>query len=274
MISHPHRCIFVHIPKTAGNSVNRVFGVDWQNHKDLARYAAELPPDIFSTYFKFAIVRNPWDRLYSDYNYQRKKSRAKESKLFLFDSGGRQRDFAAWVETALAEPDFYEPRQWGGEVSSHIHRWSPQLDWISLNGTAAVDFVARMETLDRSFPTVCRRVGLPEQRLPHRNGRLHLHYSRSYDRTTRELVASYYAKDIAAFGYEFEERSLHRRYFFGTDRAHPKTVSDASSNSNRFTSAPVSKRRPLGRPPVAALIAVVVIALLLISRHRLAFSFR
>jgi hypothetical protein len=59
MISHPHRCIFVHIPKTAGNSVNRVFGVDWQNHKDLARYAAELPPDIFSTYFKFAIVRNP-----------------------------------------------------------------------------------------------------------------------------------------------------------------------------------------------------------------------
>ena len=272
MISHPHRCIFVHIPKTAGNSINRVFGVDWQNHKDLARYAAELPPDIFSAYFKCAIVRNPWDRLYSDYNYQRKKSRAKESKLFVFAADGGQRDFAAWVETALAEPDFYEPRQWGGEVSSHIHRWSPQLDWISLNGTAAVDFVARMETLDRCFPTVCRRVGLPEQRLPHRNGRLHFHYSRSYDRTTRELVASYYAKDIAAFGYEFEERSLRLRYFFGAPP--PKTASAASSNSNRFASDPVSKGRPPDRPRVAILVAVVVIVLLLLGRHRLAFAFR
>src|SRR6187402_3169911 len=130
MISHKHQCIFVHIPKTAGNSINRVFGVGWENHKDLARYHAEIPRETFERYFKFAIVRNPWDRLLSDYNYQKKKSREKASKLFMFEERGRERDFAAWVEAALSTPDFYEPERWGGEVSPHIHRWSPQVDWI------------------------------------------------------------------------------------------------------------------------------------------------
>src|SRR4051812_39230730 len=98
MISHEHRCIFVHIPKTAGNSVNRVFGIGWQDHKDLQRYHAELPAELFATYFKFAIVRNPWDRLLSDYNYQVKKSRPKDSKLLVFTVTGSKRGFAEWAE--------------------------------------------------------------------------------------------------------------------------------------------------------------------------------
>ena len=51
MISHEHQCIFVHLPKIAGNSINRVFGVGWEDHKDLARYFAELPPGLFERYF-------------------------------------------------------------------------------------------------------------------------------------------------------------------------------------------------------------------------------
>src|ERR1051325_4646004 len=103
MISHSHRCIFIHIPKTAGNSVNRVFGVGWQDHKDLQRYRDELPKETFERYFKFAVVRNPWDRLLSDYNDQLKKSRPRESKLFVYTASGAKRRFAEWVETALNE---------------------------------------------------------------------------------------------------------------------------------------------------------------------------
>lgn len=208
MISHEHRCIFVHIPKTAGNSINRVFGVGWENHKDLQRYHAETQPEAFETYFKFAIVRNPWDRLFSDYNYQKKKSREKASKLFMFSEQGRVRDFAEWVETALATPDFYEPGRWGGEVSTHVHRWSPQVDWLEVDGVSRIDYVAHLENLSLDFRTVCRRVGLPEVRLPHRNRRLHWHYSHYYDRTTRDIVANYYARDVARFGYQFERTAL------------------------------------------------------------------
>jgi hypothetical protein len=208
MISHEHRCIFIHIPKTAGNSVNRVFDIGWQDHKDLQRYHAELPPEILGRYFKFAIVRNPWDRLFSDYNYQLKKSRPADSKLFVFTAGGSRRSFAAWVEAALSAAHGIPAQKWGGEVSGHIHRWSPQFDWISLDGRLGVDFVARLEQLPADFRTVCHRLGLPPTRLPHRNRRLHWHYSHYYDRATREIVARYYARDIEEFDYEFEDTIL------------------------------------------------------------------
>jgi hypothetical protein len=204
MINHTLRCLYVHIPKTAGNSINRVFGLSWENHKDLQRYAAELPPDVLGSYFKFAIVRNPWDRLFSDYNYQRKKSRARDSKLFLHDDAGRRRNFREWVRAALGDPHRYEPGQWGGEVSPGLHRWSPQLDWITIDGRPRLDFVARMEHLPEDFAAICQALKMPAMRLPRRNRRWHGHYSWYYDDATRELVADYYARDIAVFGYRFE----------------------------------------------------------------------
>lgn len=206
MINHAHRCIYVHIPKTAGNSINRAFGSDWENHKDLRGYAAELAPANFAHYHKFAIVRNPWERIFSDYNYQKKKSRARDSKLFLFDETGRQRLFREWVRATLADPHRYEPRSWGGEVSPGIHRWSPQVDWISLDGKIAVDRILRLERLAEDFPILCKDVGLPPVKLPCRNRRLHWHYSWYYDAETRDRVAAYYAKDIEAFGYRFDSR--------------------------------------------------------------------
>ncbi len=45
-------------------------------------------------------------------------------------------------------------------------------------------------------------------RLPHRNRRLHWHYSHYYDRTTRDIVAAYYKRDIEQFGYEFDHAFL------------------------------------------------------------------
>src|SRR5271168_5383651 len=35
MLVHQYRCTFVHIPKTAGKSVQRFFGTHWQDHKDI-----------------------------------------------------------------------------------------------------------------------------------------------------------------------------------------------------------------------------------------------
>ena len=87
MIFHRYRCLSVHIPKTGGNSINRVFGIGWQDHKDLARYREER----FRAYFKFAVVRNPWERLLSDYNYQGRKSRPGSARLLVHDAEGRRR---------------------------------------------------------------------------------------------------------------------------------------------------------------------------------------
>ncbi len=208
MISHAHRCLSVHIPKTGGNRINRVFGIGWQDHKDLARYREELGAELFGAYFKFAVVRNPWDRLLSDYNYQVRKSRPGSARLLVHDAAGRRRGFAEWAREALGGGTVCRPRDWGAEVSPGIHRFSPQVNWLTVDGRLGIDHVARLETIDADLALVFRRVGLSGGRLPRRNRRFHLHYAWYYDAPTRDLVARYYADDVAAFGYRFEPGPL------------------------------------------------------------------
>lgn len=206
MLNHTARCLYIHIPKTGGNSVNRLFGVEWEDHKDLRRYSEEMPREQFESYYRFAIVRNPWERLLSDYNYQRKKSRPAASKLGLDAPYAARRSFREWAVAVLSDPHSYAPESWGGSVSRGIHRWSPQADWISLDGRLAVDRVVRMEHLPQGFRQVCADLGLPKTTLPRRNRRLHWHYSWYFDAFTRDLVADYYRKDIELFQYEFQSQ--------------------------------------------------------------------
>ncbi len=214
MIDRERRFIFVHIPKTAGSSVTNALGFEWQNHKDLARYRRELGTEEFARYFKFTIVRNPWERLLSDYCFQSRWSGRRTSKLHIHDGQGRRRNFQQWVRQVLADPFAYEARAWGGTVSKNIHRWSPQVDWITLDGAIGVDFIARMECLRTDFGKLCERIGFEVPELPRRKKIIRRHYADYYDEETRELVTAFYLRDVQAFGYVFETpppRSLWQR---------------------------------------------------------------
>src|SRR5258707_15633486 len=98
MINHQYRCIFIHIPKTGGKSVHRFFGTNWQDHKDISRYAEELTPETFTSYYKFAVVRNPWNRLGFGYNYQKgKKGSQVSNRLFLLFGCDLSSYSSSWV---------------------------------------------------------------------------------------------------------------------------------------------------------------------------------
>lgn len=201
MICHTRKALFIHIPKTGGNSVNRVLGVEWENHKDLARHASEEAEEHIRDYYKFAIVRNPWDRLLSDFNFQNRKSRG--TKLFLHDENGKKRTFAQWIDAGFAEPDLHPPSEWGGKVSDHINRFSPQVDWLKLDGVLMMDFTARLDRINDDFPKICDALGIPPRKLPKRNSRFHWHYSRYYTDELARRVAKYYEEDIDTFGFTF-----------------------------------------------------------------------
>lgn len=81
-ISHKYRTIFVHIQRTGGNSVQKIFeetdpglvetiaidpAVQRTKHCHAADIAAAIDPMVFRAYTKFAVVRNPFDRMVSWY---------------------------------------------------------------------------------------------------------------------------------------------------------------------------------------------------------------
>ena len=75
MISHRYKCIFIHIPRCGGTSIEHwIEGTDWWNVDPcskhlLASQARELYAQYWDTYFKFAFVREPEARTRSMLKY-------------------------------------------------------------------------------------------------------------------------------------------------------------------------------------------------------------
>ena len=204
MISHDYKFIFVKINKTAGTSVaNTLKGSDPNCNEAGHSTIRELTPDQrVRDYFKFTFVRNPWDRLVSIYYYRRPWLRVPDRK-----------DTADWRKLYF--------KHWVGQLcTSRLRRvgvgGSPtippedskftgqQVDWIiDKDGNIDMDFIGRFENLQNDFDTICGKIGIPSETLPHLRKNEHDHYSECYDDETKRIVAKKFQKDIETFGYEF-----------------------------------------------------------------------
>jgi Sulfotransferase family len=200
-----HRCIFVHIPKCAGVSVSQgLFGNRGAGHYPVTTLRQVFGPALFDSYFKFAFVRNPWDRLLSAYEFLR--------------CGGFHAGDARWAQQNLAQyRDFGEfVRRWvtPANVTSWIH-FQPQTDFLCLpDGRTGVDFIGRYENLEADFQRVCERLGISAS-LPSLNTGPDRDYREAYDSETRGIVDAVYRQDIVGLDYCF-------------GRGSPKPVPDRS----------------------------------------------
>jgi hypothetical protein len=146
----------------------------------------------FEDYFSFAFTRNPWDRAISDYFWM-------QSDLGIGDT------FRNWL---LLQNRFNIRRLKQPPESSHTRadHLLNQCDFIlDEDDISMVNFIGKVENLQEDFNTVCDKIGIPRQQLPHKNKTEHKHYTEYYDEETRQIVAEKYAKDIEHFGYKFGE---------------------------------------------------------------------
>jgi len=156
-----------------------------QQHLPAEILQALLPAQTWRDYWKFAVVRNPWDLVVSTYFYQRK--RVLESPDAATDDLSQ---VVARCSTFAAFARIYPALR--SDMSSLLD--TPD------GGT--MDFIARLEDLDRDMETIARRLEIPAA-LPSENRSEHASYREYYDDETRAIVAGHFARDIARFGYAF-----------------------------------------------------------------------
>jgi len=194
MISIAHQYIFIHITKCGGTTIEDTlldescilcknsFPHNWKvsyplNHLTLDDIQkSKIIHTNFNKFYSFTFVRNPFDRLVSQFFYLK-------PRLKLSDD----------IKGGLIYLSNYSDQGIMGNHCMSQHKF--------INDQ--INFIGYFENLQQDFNIVCDKIGIPQQELPHKNKSNHKHYSEYYDDETREIVAKKYAKDIEYFGYKF-----------------------------------------------------------------------
>jgi len=186
MIDHKNKFIFIHIPKCGGNSLKQAIDIRGHDHSKIsAKQYFE-----YMKYIKFTFVRNPWDRFVSAYAY--------------IISGGMGTELDLSFKKIVESHDTFKRFACEAPFVEYLH-FVPMFDYINIGGRNQMDFVGKIENFKSDFNTICDKIGIPHQNLPHKNKSKHKHYTEYYDDETKQIVAEKYAKDIALFGYKFGE---------------------------------------------------------------------
>ena len=201
-ISHNHKFIFVHIPKTGGTSIEQFFKLFKKNNlyepknninENGVSYAPQhitakqlkthhLSKDHFDEYYKFAIVRNPYRRLISEYTWLRNGR--------YFKITGAPKDFSEWVKYYLADIDT-------------DHKLTQYEYLYDDNGNLLVDDVFKLENINKHFPTILENINYPYKniRLPKMNASANVTIQEFIKPDIKPFIDNMFEKDFEILNY-------------------------------------------------------------------------
>jgi hypothetical protein len=191
LLSNKHRVLFIHVSRTGGTSIRELLRASMPDAEEGVRNArlsqhataneiAAAFGRSFHTYFRFAFVRNPWDRLWSWYSLRRSAT------------GDPRMTFDAFL-------DLWIPTHGPLVLSS-------QTDCLcSPSGELLVDTLGRYENFASDLKGIFKRAELPlPLEIPCLNPSGAAHYTRFYSDYGRNLVERAYRADLENFDYRYE----------------------------------------------------------------------
>jgi len=198
-ISHKHKAIFVHIPKTAGTSIEEAMGIKvlkgkvLRSHKTSVIKGITYAPQHFTStilknhaltkvhwnkYFKFSFVRHPYTRVLSEFFWVKKK----KCKIF------NPKMFNEFLES------YY--------IKFNTDHKLPQSDFLYENGKLQIDRLYKFENLGRSYRHLSKKLKLPKK-IPHvQRSNNKKEYFNLLTRENKELIYKIYEKDFKVLNYE------------------------------------------------------------------------
>lgn len=207
MLSLQHKFLFVHIPKTGGNSVQKAlefysedqitthqpfqdgkerFGIQnpnfaYHKHSTLKEYKALIPKEIYSPLTKFTVVRNPWERMIS---------------LYFSPHAGRESfdpvSFEKVVQEAKSIDEFVDT--------------TTRLEKIFGKNplrTGEINHFLQFERLQEDFDLLCKTLKISTATLEKLNASSKGDFRMYYDQKLKKLVQNKFKNEIDYFGYQF-----------------------------------------------------------------------
>jgi hypothetical protein len=160
-------------------------GARFYNHMPAENVRELLGDDIWNSYYKFCVVRNPFDKVVS---------------MFWMRLNEEDRNY-------LTNAPFEQVRLKFFEFASHSLNFPLDQNIFMINGKPIVDFFIKFESLTDDIRVVCNHLELdmPIEKLGNYKSDSRTrkeHFSQYYDSGLADLVSNYYAWEIEKFNYK------------------------------------------------------------------------
>jgi len=194
---HKPRSVFIHIPKTGGTSIRRGLFAD-----NIEGPKQGFVPDEWMSCFKYAFVRNPYDRVISAWKMF---AGGMDNSVWELPEDERGLTLKRFLEIATDDSISFDGRRerTGQKIRHHA---IPQTH--PFNCLQYADFVGRFEQLANDFAKVCERLEYQCEGLPHWNRTDRAtDFMQYFDADTLQIVEQFYTDDFTQLNYSFASES-------------------------------------------------------------------
>lgn len=182
---HGKKVVFIHINKTGGTSISSALGIK-KFHLTAKEVIDLVGKKNFSNAFSFAVVRNPWDKVASQYYHRIKKKQIGDPIIF-----------NSWVSKTYG--NHKDPRYYNKQYKMFY----PQIEWLKdYSGEIVIKKIIRFENINEEYESIAKVFGL-NKKLPHKNRGSNDDYKTIYSNNSVEIIKEHFREDIELFGYDF-----------------------------------------------------------------------